>query len=148
MVTVKMLKPYYIKADENYVRIMLAYQYFSIVMEEKVYQFIPVEANEIKINRKTKKVENIDARFAFQNEKNVVYVTMTKLMTLPDFQKQLDSIAESYYFKQEVSISKVEFKNETALIIAELEKANVKRMIDRALDERDEVIFNELVKLL
>ncbi|AXI10038.1 hypothetical protein CUC15_14365 [Oceanobacillus zhaokaii] len=148
MVTVKMLKPYYIKADENYVRIMLAYQYFSIVMEEKVYQFIPVEANEIKINRKTKKVENIDARFAFQNEKDVVYVTMAKLMTLPDFQKQLDSIAESYYFKQEVNIDKVKQENETALIIAELEKLNVRRMIDRALDERDEVIFNELVKLL
>lgn len=55
MVTVKMLKPYYIKTEEEYVRVILAYQYFSVVINKKVYQFIPVEANEIRINRKTKK---------------------------------------------------------------------------------------------
>lgn len=56
MVTVKMLKPYYVKTEEKYIRIILAYQYFSIIMNKKVYQFIPVKSTEVRINRKTKKL--------------------------------------------------------------------------------------------
>ncbi|GGH74167.1 hypothetical protein GCM10010978_12760 [Compostibacillus humi] len=147
MVTVKMLKPYYIKTDNEHVRIVLAYQYFSIIIQEKVYQFIPIEANEIRINRRTQKVENIDAKFAFQHGKDVVYLTMAKLITLPDFLQQLHSIAGTYYIQDENELNG-NSSIQHAVLIDELERMNILRLIDKALDERDEKSFYELVKLL
>ena len=147
MVTVKMLKPYYIKTDNEHVRIVLAYQYFSIIIQEKVYQFIPIEANEIRINRRTQKVENIDAKFAFQHGKDVVYLTMAKLITLPDFLQQLHSIAGTYYIQDENELNG-NSSIQHAVLIDELERMNILRSIDKALDERDEKSFYELVKLL
>ncbi|WP_339227301.1 IDEAL domain-containing protein [Oceanobacillus sp. FSL K6-2867] len=148
MVTVKMLKPYYIKTEEEYVRVILAYQYFSVVINKKVYQFIPVEANEIRINRKTKEVENLDAVFAFQNGKNVVNVTMSKLISIPDFLQQLHSIAESYYHNDESHVSKTEQEKEAHLFIREMERENIKRLIDISLDKQDKAAFYKLAKLL
>ena len=147
MVTLKMLKPYYIKTEKNYVRIILAYQYFSVVIKNRVFQFIPVEANEIRLNRKTEKIENIDAVFAFQNGKDIVNVPMAKLITLPDFLEQIQKIGKPYYFKNTHKETEEE-QSDNAEIIAALEKANIVRLIDKALDERDEQTFNELTKLL
>ena len=147
MVTVKMLKPYYIKTEETHVRIILAYQYFSVLINRKVYQFIPVEANEIRIDRRTKKVVNTEAVFAFQNGKDVVNLPMSKLISLPDFLKQLDAIAESYYIQEnEVSISIME--EELAILIDEMERNNIMRLIDLALDRRDKQAFDRLTNLL
>ncbi|WP_010094179.1 IDEAL domain-containing protein [Ornithinibacillus scapharcae] len=143
MISVKMLKPYYIKADDQYVRIILAYQYFSVLIDKQLYQFIPIEAKEFRINRRTRQVENIGSRFAFQKGKDVVYMTMTELMTLPDFVQQLDHIVSPYY-----SEGFNQGETENLNIIEKLEKANVQRLIDKALDERDEKSFRELVKLL
>lgn len=147
MVTLKMLKPYYIKTEKNYVRIILAYQYFSVVIKNRVFQFIPVEANEIRLNRRTEKIENIDAVFAFQNGKEIVNVPMAKLITLPDFLEQIEKIGKPYYFKNTHKEIKEE-QNDNAQLIAQLEKENIIRLIDKALDERDEQAFNELTKLL
>ena len=147
MVTLKMLKPYYIKTEKNYVRIILAYQYFSVVIKNRVFQFIPVEANEIRLNRRTEKIENIDAVFAFQNGKDIVNVPMAKLITLPDFLEQIEKIGKPYYFKNSHKEIKDE-QSDNAELIAELEKENIIRLIDKALDERDEQAFNELTKLL
>src|SRR5690625_3162430 len=92
-----MLKPYYIKSDAHYIRVVLAYQYFAIFVNQEVYQFIPTEAKEIRINRKTQKIVNIEAKFAFQKGKNIIYIPMTELISLPDFLIQLYSIVETYY---------------------------------------------------
>lgn len=143
MISVKMLKPYYIKADDQYVRIILAYQYFSVLINKQLYQFIPTEAKEFRINRRTRQVENIGSRFAFQKGKDVVYMTMTELMTLPDFVQQLDNIVSPYYCG-----NYNEMETEIRYIIEELEKSNILRLIDKALDERDEKSFRELVRLL
>src|SRR5690625_897740 len=97
MVTVKMLKPYYIKMSEEYIRVILAYQYFSIDIHNRVYQFVPMEEKEIRINRKTQEVVNTDATFAFQKGKDIIYITMKKLISLPDFLIQLHSIVQPYY---------------------------------------------------
>jgi uncharacterized protein YpiB (UPF0302 family) len=145
VISVKMLKPYYIKADDQYVRIILAYQYFSVIINKKVYQFIPVEAKEIRINRRTRKVDNVGSRFAFQKGKEIIYMTMTELITLPDFLTQLHNIAKPYYDDRNELNETAIVKN---LIIDELEKTNIKRLIDKALDERDEKTFRDLVKLL
>jgi len=142
-----MLKPYYIKVDETYIRIILAYQYFSVVVNNKDYQFIPVEANQIKIDRNTKEVLNTDDVFVFQNGKEIVHVPMSKLISLPDFLEQLHAIAESYYIQDDQEEQDDQI-SETRRLINELEKQNIKRLIDAALDARDEKMFHELSQLL
>lgn len=148
MVTLKMLKPYYIKTEKNFVRIILAYQYFSVVMKNKVFQFIPVESNEIRLNRRTEKIENIDAVFAFQNGKDIVNVPMVKLITLPEFLEQIHEIGKPYYFNTARNPAEKETKDNYSAVIAELEIQNTLRLIDKALDERNEQDFHELALLL
>lgn len=154
MVTVKMLKPYYIKSDENFVSIVLAYQYFAVLINDKVYQFIPVDAKEIRINRDTQKVENMEARFAFQKGKDVVYLSMTELISLPDFLVQLHTIVSPYLKEKSESKSNETVENSTNptieidIIINELERRNIIRLIDYALDIRDELLFHSLVNKL
>ncbi|MFD1387087.1 IDEAL domain-containing protein [Oceanobacillus oncorhynchi subsp. oncorhynchi] len=143
MVTVKMLKPYYVKTEEKYIRIILAYQYFSIIMNKKVYQFIPVKSTEVRINRKTKKIENVDDVFAFQKGKEVLTISMSQLISIPGFLEMLHRIAESYYLPedtQEVS----EQQKALDQVISELEYENVRRLIDKAIDNDDKETFLEL----
>ncbi len=148
MVTLKMLKPYYIKKEKNFLRIFLAYQYFSVVMQNKVFQFIPVESNEIRLNRRTEKIENIDAVFAFQNGKEIINVPMVKLITLPEFLEQIHEIGRPYYFNSPSDPAVKEREDDHSTAIAELEEQNILRLIDKALDERNEQNFHELTRLL
>ncbi|WP_430790925.1 IDEAL domain-containing protein [Virgibacillus flavescens] len=147
MLTVKMLKPYYIKSEDDHVRIILAYQYFALFINEKVYQFVPTKAKEIQIDRRTQKIVNIDALFAFQKGKEVIQVAMSELISIPDFLLQLNEIAKPYYIEDPIEES-TNSKNENAVIIDELVYENVKRLIDKALDAKDKNLFDSLVKLL
>lgn len=147
VVTVKMLKPYYIKADAHRIRVILAYQYFSILINKEVYHFIPIEKKEIVIDRKTRRIVNIDAKFAFQKGKDIIYFKMSELISLPDFLIQLYFIVESYDARNQQN-PKSKQSQETEFIINELERLNKVRMIDKALDERDEDTFYSLVKSL
>lgn len=141
-----MLRPYYIKADEDHVRVILAYQYFSLFINEKVYQFVPTKAKEIQISRRTQKVVNTDALFAFQKGKDVIQVAMSELISIPEFLIQLNEIAKPYYINE--TDEKIVQQSESAIIIGELEYENIKRLIDKALDERDQVSFKKLVKYI
>lgn len=147
MVTVKMLKPYYVKTEEKYIRIILAYQYFSIIMNKKVYQFIPIKSKEVRINRKTKQIDNMDAVFAFQYEKDVLTVSMSQLISIPEFLDMLHGIAEAYYLPED---SGVVSEREKAFrqFIAELELENLKRLIDQSIDQGNKEVFLELTQLL
>jgi hypothetical protein len=147
MVTVKMLKPYYIKADDDYVRVVLAYQYFSVVIDGEVYQFVPLEEKEIRINRLTQRIENTQARFAFQKGKDITYIPMTKLISLPDFLVQIHALTKSYYIRPKIE-HKPDQINENAIIIAELEYLNLQRLLDKALDDKNEEAFRSLVRML
>src|SRR5690625_4055422 len=147
MVSVKLLKPYYIKMNSEYIRVILAYQYFSLFINKKVYHFVPIEGSEILVNRRTKKVVNTETKFAFQKGKEVIYITMKKLTTLVDFMDQLEEIIQPYYETEEEKNSLVVHQPEddlndvTALIIKELEVQNIKRLIDQSLDTYDEETF-------
>lgn len=144
MVTVKLLKPYYIKMSADYIRVILAYQYFSLLINNQVYHFIPVEGKEIRINRKTKQVVNTETKFAFQKGNDTIYITMKKLTSLTDFMDQLTNIVEPYYTDD---ISKLE-DEKNRNIFNEIERDNILRLIDRALDEKDQASFNYLIELL
>src|SRR5690625_85366 len=120
-----MLKPYYIRSDDKQVRVILAYQYFSILINEEVYHFIPIDAKEFIINRKTKKIVNIEDRFAFQKGKDIIYISMNKLISLPDFLIQLYFIVESYYAQNKIEHKKKQ-NPELDSLIKELEHQNIK----------------------
>lgn len=143
MVTVKMLKPYYVKTEEKYIRIILAYQYFSIIMNKKVYQFIPVKSTEVRINRKTKQIDNVDDVFAFQKGKEVLTISMSQLISIPEFLEMLHRIAESYYLPEDTGAISEQQKAFDQLI-SELEHENVRRLIDKAIDSGDKELFLEL----
>ncbi len=148
VLTVKMLKPYYIKTDHQHIQVILAYQYFAIFMNGEVYQFIPKEEKEIKIDRSTKKVVNLESKFAFQRGKDIIYISMSDLISLPDFLSQLDSIVETYYTTHnEDEVTSVE-RAEIDVFMEELEQKNIKRLIDQALDDKDKRTFYKLTKLL
>lgn len=147
MVTVNTLKPYYIKTDDDFVRVVLAYQYFSVLIDAQVYQFVPLEAKEIRINRLTQRIENTKDRFAFQKGKEITYIPMTKLISLPDFLVQIHALTKSYFIKPKIE-QKSGRNYENAIIISELEHLNLKRLIDQALDTRDKEAFDCLIKLL
>src|SRR5699024_1653153 len=135
MVSVKLLKPYYIKMNAEYIRVILAYQYFSLIINKKVYHFIPIEGQEILVNRNTKKVVNTETKFDFQNGNDIVYLTMKKLVSLKDFMAQLDEIIQPYEkHLQKNRLVKDEVDDQTALFIKELERRNILKMIDKSLD--------------
>ncbi|WP_368654397.1 IDEAL domain-containing protein [Ornithinibacillus sp. 4-3] len=147
MVTVKLLKPYYIKSDAQYVRIKLAYQYFSLLINDQLYHFVPIESNEIKIDRRTKQIVNTNANFAFQKGKDIISIRMSELVSLPDFLIQLFFIVEA--FNQSTNyMNESELKEESKILIRELEQMNLKNLIDKSLDNRDEELFYELTSKL
>ncbi|WP_163526928.1 IDEAL domain-containing protein [Halobacillus ihumii] len=146
MLNVKMLKPYYVKEDKRFIRVVLAYQYFSLFIDDELYQFIPKESREIIIDRKRKRVHNVFDIFVFQRGKRIVYVSVADLIALPDFLTHLHSITAPYY-KEDVE-NLIEEKTDIAAIIGELEKINLQRLIDQSLDLRDQDAFTTLTKTL
>lgn len=144
MVSIKLLKPYFIKINSEYIRIILAYQYFSIIINNKVYQFVPIEGQEIMINRKTSHVVNTETKFAFQKENHIIYLTLKKLSTLNDFTKQIKEIIKPF----DVNVKGVNrnISSDTDKLIMKLELENIKSLIDLAIDSRDQKLFHQLSK--
>lgn len=142
-----MLRPYYIKMNSEYIKVILAYQYFSLFIDKQVYHFVPIDGQEILINRKTRRVVNTETKFAFQKGKEIIYITVKKLTTLIDFMNQLEAIIEPYYGSK-IAVEERLMNEEIELLVKELEKQNIKRLIDKSLDESDEALFNELSKLI
>ncbi|WP_277678778.1 MULTISPECIES: IDEAL domain-containing protein [Gracilibacillus] len=137
LLSVKMFKPYYVKEEGNYIRVMLAYQYFSLLMDEKVYHFVPLEAREIRINRDTQEIENKDAVFVFQKGKKYNRITLEDLMKIKDFEDHLSIVLSSYMVMPQTKNKKDNIDH----AIMELERNNLLRLIDKALDERDQAKF-------
>ncbi|QKY69963.1 hypothetical protein [Lentibacillus sp. CBA3610] len=138
MTTVKMMKPYYINVSDSHIQVILGYKSFTLVMNNQVYRFVPAESREIRINRSTQKVENLEARFTFEKDNEIIYMTLNELISIPDVLVQLHEIVKPYY----------QDNDENSVIIDELEHMNVKRLIDKALDNWDRETFEALLKLL
>ncbi|MCA0971545.1 IDEAL domain-containing protein [Halobacillus litoralis] len=141
-----MLKPYYVKEDKRFIRVVLAYQYFSLFIDQELYQFVPMESREIIIDRNRKRVHNVFDIFVFQRGKKIVYVSVADLLALPEFITHLDSIVSPYYDDDE-QLEGQGNMNEANELIQELEKENLRRLIDRAIDEDDREAFAQLTKL-
>lgn len=132
------------KDDGDFIRVVLAYQYFSIVINEIVFHFVPLEAREIRINRMTQKIENKRDIFVFQNGKKYENISVAELMKIKDFQLHLASILSPYIVMAKPDVTHDEIND----VIMELEKSNILRLIDKALDEGNEQDFIKYTNLL
>lgn len=143
MLNIKMLKPYYVKEDKRFIRVVLAYQYFSLLIDGEIYQFVPVESREIIIDRSRKRVHNVFDIFVFQRGKKMVYVAIADLMHVPEFITHLQEIIEPYY-EEDRTLNEEPKVEEMKEVILELEKANLRRLIDLSIDANDRDTFNSL----
>ncbi len=57
MIQVQFMKPFYTKVTGKTLRLVFAYQYFSIVKDDELFHFVPVEGKEMVINLDTKQIE-------------------------------------------------------------------------------------------
>lgn len=121
------------KEEEKCIRVVLAYQYFSLSLDDKVYQFVPLESREIRINRETQKVENEQDVFVFQKGKEYSRVALSELLKLDDFITHLNSIIHPYLNGDTTPIKEEQIDK----VIMQLEKENLKRLIDRALENNN-----------
>ncbi|WP_047984488.1 IDEAL domain-containing protein [Ornithinibacillus californiensis] len=144
MVTVKLLKPYCIKADLENIYVLLDEELFTISIQNEMYQFVPEKSKEFIINRRTKKIENLDATFAFKKEDKLFYLSMSELINIPDFLIKLYFITKPHIdYKPEENMN-----DDVDVIMDELVQGNIKRLIDKALDERNEEAFYDLITML
>ncbi len=74
----------------------------------------------------------------------MVYVSVTDLLQLPEFITHLHTIVSPYY-EEGIEISQ-QSSREVKELIRELEKNNLRRLIDRAIDEQDEDAFHLLTE--
>nr|WP_245780838.1 IDEAL domain-containing protein [Gracilibacillus orientalis] len=140
----KMLKPYYVKEEGKHIRVVLAYQYFSLLMDDEVYHFVPLEAREIRINRDTQQIENENDVFVFQKGKKYNRIILSDLIKVNDFQEHLSTILSPYIIMSQTD----EKEDNIDHVIMELERSNLLRLIDRALEEHNPENFHLYTTIL
>lgn len=141
MILVQLMKPFYTKFEGNSIKMVFAYQYFSIRKDDELFHFIPVEGKEIILNAQTLQVENLSEVFVFQKGNSFIRLPLYQLLLVSDIHTHLQTILEeaNQVDSQEVSIEGTEE------VIQLLVQQNVERMIDFALTTRDESLFNTLL---
>jgi hypothetical protein len=144
MLHVKLMKPFYTKKEDNLVRFVFAYQYFSILKDDELFHFIPVEGKEIVVNLNTFQVENLSEVFVFQKGNRFIRLPLYQLLLVSDIHMHLQAILQ----EEREGLLEVndQTKQEAEEAIQFLEQENFNRMIDYALTMHDEAMFNELLK--
>ncbi|MGM8212536.1 IDEAL domain-containing protein [Virgibacillus sp. W0430] len=147
MQALETLEPYYIKTYDEHIHIVLEKEHFTLRIDNEEYKFHSVIADEIIINRKTQQIENLEDTVAFKKDEKVKYFKIGKLIYIPKFLNELSYIAEPYYIYEHQECNE-QIESESDQLLKKLEKDNVKRLIDKALDDRNEKEFYALLKLL
>lgn len=149
MVLVKRLEPDHINVNEAFIFVILKHKGFTLMIDNKLYEMVPNQTGVIRINRKTRRIENTDAKIMFQQGDTKVDIGIKELLYVPEFLVKLHDLIQVYFDGQ------IEFdqpfdnpNDDIDLIIDELEAQNIRRLIDKALDHRDEAAFYSLLKKL
>lgn len=140
MLLVQLMKPFYTKLEGNRIKLVFAYQYFSIRKDDELFHFIPVEGKEIIVHAETLQVENLSEIFVFQKGNRFIRLPLYQLLLVSDIHMHLQTIIETNVHS-DLSSSSLE---NAAQVIQELEQQNYERMIDYALLNRDISLFNKL----
>jgi hypothetical protein len=144
MLHVKLMKPFYTKKEDHLVRFVFAYQYFSILKDDELFHFIPVEGKEIVVNLNTFQVENLSEVFVFQKGNRFIRLPLYQLLLVSDIHMHLQAILQ----EEREGLLEVndQAKQEAEEAIQFLEQENFNRMIDHALNLHDEAMFNDLLR--
>lgn len=144
MLSVKRMTPFYTSKEDFRLRLVFAYQYFSIVKGQEVFQFVPIEGKEIIINMKSLQVENLGEIFVFQRGSRFIRLPLYQLLLISDLHMHLSDVLDGIFqLAPELSMPQA---REIEDMIGELELRNRLRMIDYALEMNDRLLFNELTE--
>lgn len=139
MLQVQLMKPFYTKLEGNRIKLVFAYQYFTIKKDGELFHFIPVEGKEIIVNAQTLQVENLSDVFVFQKENRFIRLPLYQLLLISDIHIHLQALIDTNGEQSH------ETKMETDEVIEKLEEENYNRMIDYALVHHNALLFNELI---
>ncbi|WP_042222411.1 IDEAL domain-containing protein [Oceanobacillus manasiensis] len=145
MVIIKSFLPFRIGLSSSAIYLKLSIGGFVVLVNGKEYHYVPLDATSIHVNRETGEVVNKDAIFVFQHGKEEKHISMYELLFQSDFLIHLQGFIKPYFSKKATSLWD---NDELDILIDQLELANIKRSIDKALDERDEETFHSLLKML
>jgi hypothetical protein len=147
MIQVQFMKPFYTKISGTKLRLVFAYQYFSITKDEEIFHFIPIEGKEMIVDLNTMQVENLSEVFVFQRGNRFVRLPLYQLLLVSNVHEHLVPIIEnvSTHVKPVKSEVTYEFNEEVEGLVRELEEENLARLIDNALAERNEALFHDLM---
>jgi len=147
MIQVEFMKPFYTKMTGTKLRLVFAYQYFSITKEEEVFHFIPIEGKEIIVDLNSMQVENLSEVFVFQRGNRFVRLPLYQLLLVSNVHEYLLPIIENVSDKVKPSQNELpqEVNEEVESIVRSLEEHNLSRLIDDALESRNEALFHDLM---
>lgn len=137
MLHVEMMKPFHTEIKDNKIRLVFAYQYFSLRKDDEVFSFIPVEGKEIVLNKDTLQVENLSEVFVFQKGNRFIRLPLYQLLLVSDVHDHLKVLVEP--------VAEQENNEEVNELIQELELQNFERLMDNALTQRDVDLFYQLL---
>lgn len=147
MIQVQFMKPFYTKVNGKTLRLVFAYQYFSIVKDDELYHFVPVEGKEMIIDLDTKQIENLSEIFVFQRGNRFIRLPLYQLLLISNVHEHLSPILEKASNNEDqlnILPSEKE-ESEVQKMIRHLEEQNLDRLIDKALEMRDEKRFYQLL---
>lgn len=146
MIQVQYMKPFYTKVTDNNLRLVFAYQYFSIEKDNELYHFIPVDGKEMIINLNTMQIENLSEIFVFQRGNRFIRYPLYQLLVQSNIHDHLMPIIdEAVSQKETVNLVTCKEESEIDNIITILEERNLERLIDEALADRNETLFYHLI---
>ncbi|MEO4054095.1 transcriptional regulator [Solibacillus sp. CAU 1738] len=146
MIHVQYLKPFYTKLSGTTIRLVFAYQYFSITKDDETFHFIPIEGKEMVVNLNTMQVENLSEVFVFQRGNRFIRLPLYQLLLVSNVHEHLMPILENATQQaQPVEDVAHEIDSETAELIFLMEEQNLARLIDEALADRNEALFHDLM---
>ena len=147
MIQVQFMKPFYTKISGTKLRLVFAYQYFSITKDDEIFHFIPIEGKEMVVDLSTMQVENLSDVFVFQRGNRFVRLPIYQLLLVSNVHDHLMPIIESAAPNRNHVRSRegYQFNEEVESILREIEEANLARLIDDALASRNEKLFQHLM---
>lgn len=147
MIHVQFMKPFYTKVAGTKLRLVFAYQYFSITKDEEIFHFIPIEGKEMVVDLNTMQIENLSDVFVFQRGNRFIRLPLYQLLLVSNVHEHLMPILDnaSTNVLPATPPVKAEFNEEVESIVRALEEENLSRLIDDALAVRDEDLFYYLM---
>lgn len=144
MLQIRRIEPFYTKRVGNQLKLVFAYQYFSVLKDDELFNFIPVEGKEIIINLKNLQIENLSDVFVFQRGSRFIRLPLYQLLLVSNIHDHLQKILAGMQIDVIQNKLSVEARSEYADLLEELEEVNRQHLIDVALETRNEQLFNDL----